>query len=577
MKKDKDNLAKHQFWIVLGVGALVLLIWWVTLSFSVGADVKKKRDEYTAAKNKYKPPADPKNKSFLTEWETQEKSVQGLKSKVWDSAWQPQRDLMTWPAFDAGGQARYENAHFGDRLADGDRTEYKDKAYLEQFRSLDRFLAPRETDPLFFPVEFKGGFASIIRPQVWKQTPSNEECWLAQEDLWVKRELIAIVKDALDSIASCREITTDADKKEGARRFRNLNWELKLLLAKGAGGKTLISPKSTVKNVAASKRELPLAQHGNPLWFKLSQQGTEAVGLSIEGDPLAFDKEADVKKPVEVGFDWTRPLKVEQVFDWYTSPIKRIDAVELGQAAQSHRTVKYGLLLGRISPKPEEEKKEDASGSGPLGTGSPMGGPPPGMKVPGSVPGTSGPGEGGYPGGRQVSGNVTPNGLARERYLQVTDQVRRLPVALAVVVDQSYKEDVLAAVARSRLVIQTTQMHWKHIPPIQPTTTSEEEPPASDTPSPGPPRPGQGTRPPVGPGLGSYKPPYGKPPVTGPGKPGFPMGTGGNPYETTTVVDEGDRNLVEIAIYGIASLYERYPPKPPADPSATKDQPAPKK
>ena len=61
----------------------------------------------------------------------------------------------------------------------------------------------------------------------------------------------------------------------------------------------------------------------------------------------------------------------------------------------------------------------------------------------------------------------------------------------------------------------------------------------------------------------------------GPGKPGYPMG--GNPNESTTSADEGDRNLVELAVYGIASLYERYPPKPAPDPNAPKDQPAPAK
>src|SRR5262249_11793157 len=150
MKTDKDNLAKHQFWIVLGVGTLLLLVWWVTLTFSVGADVKKKREDYVATKNKLKPLDAPKNKSFLTEWETQATKVQGLKSKVWDSVWQPQSDLMTWPTFATGAQARYEKAYFGDRLESGDRSDYKDKHYIEQFRSIDTFLDPRGNTPLSF-------------------------------------------------------------------------------------------------------------------------------------------------------------------------------------------------------------------------------------------------------------------------------------------------------------------------------------------------------------------------------------------------------------------------------------------
>jgi hypothetical protein len=43
---------------------------------------------------------------------------------------------------------------------------------------------------------------------------------------------------------------------------------------------------------------------------------------------------------------------------------------------------------------------------------------------------------------------------------------------------------------------------------------------------------------------------------------GFP--SGGFPGMTgQTSQDEDDPNLVELSVYGIATLYERYPPKPP--------------
>jgi hypothetical protein len=48
----------------------------------------------------------------------------------------------------------------------------------------------------------------------------------------------------------------------------------------------------------------------------------------------------------------------------------------------------------------------------------------------------------------------------------------------------------------------------------------------------------------------------------GPGMPGMSYGTG---------QDEDDPNLVELSLYGIATLYERFPPKKTEDtPDASK-------
>ena len=49
------------------------------------------------------------------------------------------------------------------------------------------------------------------------------------------------------------------------------------------------------------------------------------------------------------------------------------------------------------------------------------------------------------------------------------------------------------------------------------------------------------------------------------------------PTRTATLGDEeeeAEMNLVELAVYGIASLYERYPPKPEAAPTPAASQPA---
>jgi hypothetical protein len=66
-------------------------------------------------------------------------------------------------------------------------------------------------------------------------------------------------------------------------------------------------------------------------------------------------------------------------------------------------------------------------------------------------------------------------------------------------------------------------------------------------PGPGPGRPGRGMN------LGDTR-------ARGPGLMARPRLEGGTESDSDT--GEEDSNLVELAVYGVAALYERYPPKP---------------
>jgi hypothetical protein len=211
------------------------------------------------------------------------------------------------------------------------------------------------------------------------------------------------------------------------------------------------------------------------------------------------------------------------------------------------------------------------------------------------MPGMSGDGR---PGAATAT-NETPNGLVKNRYLDVRDQVRWMPIGMDLIVDQGNMQDVLTAVANSRLGIQTTQVSWSHVHGIRPSTAEgggeggregvgPRSPggPGGDTagpPSPpaggygqGSPRPGAGgpgmagPPPGVGYGQGSPRPGGGS---GGPRQPfnpgdyaGFP-GLGGSGASSS---DPEDANLVELSIYGIAALYERFPPKPSSAADASK-------
>src|SRR5262249_40135599 len=150
----------------------------------------------------------------------------------------------------------------------------------------------------------------------------------------------------------------------------------------------------------------------------------------------------------------SKPFGVIQRFEWETSPVRRIDRIEL--AYQSHRTVTSGLKIRKdlkeLDPDPPEETGGAAGAAGapgaPGAAGPPTASPPP-------TPGMGGKGGGsmeGGPSGAAASGDVTRiNKIDRARYLHVTDQCRHLPIGVRVVLDQAHIGDFLTAVANSRL------------------------------------------------------------------------------------------------------------------------------
>ncbi len=139
-----------------------------------------------------------------------------------------------------------------------------------------------------------------------------------------------------------------------------------------------------------------------------------------------------------------------------------------------------------------------------------------------------------------------------------------MPVGLAVIMDEDQIPEFLAAFANSRLRIQTLQCHWRHTrEKIQgPVDESAEDSGPMlnrkrDLQGPTKYVPHKPQRSEVRTGGGETRP---KTPKINTAKP--------TPSGPQTEEDE-DMVLVEVAVYGSASLYERYPPKG----ATTPDQP----
>jgi hypothetical protein len=589
MKFDKDKVLKHHFWIILAGFVLLWVISFSVLLATAGGPIKANRDRYDSAKKKIESKKDYKNDSFLPPWEVYGKMFRDHKDFIWAKAWDLQKDLYVWPE---APDLKMEDA-IREPMSLENREKYRKRLYDKQFTEY-------RVDERLAPVELQGGGNAMLKPTegfTWslEDAPTREEMWLAQEDFWVKRDLLEIVRAVEDSTAVMKgEKLPDKELPENAKahyRFRNESWEIHLVLEQD-GRDTYVSTSSTIKNIHPGKRLLTLTTPTSPdgLEFRITQLHKEPVKLILTNEPLPYGHEAKFKKRVNLfPIDPAEAFDVVQVWDWYTSPIKRVTAVKL--AYLSSRTSPATLKPNPTLPK---DVAEDEGG------GSSSGSKPgiPGGKTPGGAQGGGAHGggaQGGAPppalGGKGPGGGggdmETPfNRLARSRYLQVTPQCRHLPLAMVLIVDQHYIPDVLAEVSNSRLRIQLTQVqivHARTIGPVQNQPGPGGGKPPGGKPPVGPPvggrpplggrpRPGgigggdgmggEGSRPPGGGGLFPPGGPGPSPPPPGPG-PG-----GGKPGPT-----EADPNLVELGIYGIAALYERFDPSKAAPATPPGDKP----
>jgi hypothetical protein len=573
MKVDKETLLKHHFWIVLGSFALLWLIGLCFMLFTLGDEIRKHKDDYTKKKEAVKTakdtPGGPKNPvTFLPPWQKHQAMFLKHKDDVWTVGWALQKDIYDWPSrnlqrkmTDPSVQLSYE-----------ERDEFKKTHYDLYFDALRARFKERYEAKGIAPVEFGSPFNDLMGRVTFlvqgEETPlpTHEDIWLAMEDLWMKRELLDIVRNVLesDSKMEFKEVVQASDPAgkslpEGAlARFRVANgtWELDLIIEKGEEARDRrISANSKIKNIHPGKRTLAVANPHNqaPLVFKIRQGGKAPLTLAVTGEPLAYLQEEAFGKTTDLPtLDLEAPFEVAQFFDWYSSPIKRIDKIVLGWP--SSRTAGAPLV-----PKPDYALADgQATGGGP----APVGAKTPGKAAPTAAPQGSGAGPAGArpQAGGSSQESLTRFGLERNRYLQVKPECRHLPLGMAMVVDQSVVPDVMAAVANSRLRIQVTQVEMTHIPGIQPQTQ-----PAADgggRPAGGAPPANEGGRPRVG-------------PVLGPGGNVPSRAAGGR----TEASDANDPNLVELGVYGIAAVYENFEvyekkKQPPAGAAAPAAPPA---
>jgi hypothetical protein len=643
MQVDKEAVLKQHFWILLSLVALLPLICLIVLWTAASDTIDTKKKEVVSIEDQLKKitPNAAHNQKWLDDLGERGTQVKGQKDKIWAVAWGAQAGMIGFPESLAEAKDINEKLSFGDDLSENFRTNYArgETPYRPQYEENLEIVDPVKS-PTEGKVQYKSSPESVVPPifggKFEKRPPDSVELWLIQEDLAVQRELLRIIKDTNDMIATFRKVpgAPKVDKSKGEidrQYFTNPNFKLDLTLLEKKGKKVF---HCVLTNISKRRQSLGIG-------FLVAVKGMDTQSIVAEGEPLAPKSSVVVKE--KDGDQETEDLKVGtqggilqgevlegvmQVFDWRTVPIKRIDIVRSG--VNSHRT--QGALVPPAFDKAATEAAEaakqalqpagDMSGGG--GNSGAMNPSDPAAMQARMSQAMQGMGNKslGFSGGKS---DQTKNGIEKNRYMSSSKQVRRIPVALAVVMDQAYVDDFLTVVANSKLRIQTTQVYWQRFhDDIKPTYPEE--------PKPGEAKPGE-TAPPktatapgggkmgikgggmmAGEGVGNRAGPGGlnsgarTPPGSGAmqqpnmaqmqqqmaqmqqqmrqrmmgggggkfggGMAGGDMGTGRmqgrftspSPYTSGAsaaapdVEPEEESNLVEVAFYGIASLYERFPP-----------------
>lgn len=343
----------------------------------------------------------------------------------------------------------------------------------------------------------------------------SKEAWVAQEDLWVQKEVYRMIAEANKEISDFKG--NGGKTRNKAFVFQNPNFQIELNL----DSKDSLSFK--IKNLLDRKQSIDLA-------FRVQLNDTRGFApeiLRISGKPLnpkgapedfsvhTFPAEKSPRNAV---------LGVQQVLSWQTAAVKRIDQVTIGSntdgdIAHSHRTYQTALRPFDIN---DMEGAKPAVGGGPVVGKFPVKGKPVF-------------GEGGGP--VSVGGNMggLENGLWSFRYDEVTEQYRRIPIGVVVIVDQEHVDRVLTSFNNSKLRFLPTQVLLNQY-------AGSLQPPAPEKKDGG------------NPGL-----PFGA--FEGIGRPKF--GPGGGPNEPAAGGGGADLETnMEIVIYGFMTIYQRYPPAP---------------
>jgi hypothetical protein len=450
--------------------------------------------------------------------------------------------------------------YFADRLTAGEQIKYK-KTYHSQIRPI-----LRQVDPLHIDIAADGkpivaGVVQLRSPTGWTFNPKDEdvdeissvkekrdvlippenskflrflwkdwdissdvseEAWIAQEDLWIQSEIYRVIRAANDSVSDFKNITGKVTKEGEQVDFQNPYFDISFRVKDAKSFDVRIANRlNRRQRIDGMQLRVKFVDD-----TKVAPQLVSITGdlLEARGDPGkkdVFQKTLPFPKN-KVG-QYKHVYGLAQVLTWDMAAVKRIDHIAIGSLAPddiafSQRTFPMGLqALVKVEKKDDGDKDKPGAQPGP---------------GPGSM-NRMGPGKGSQP----KQGAALANGFLPDRYQEVTPQFRRVPVAIALIVDQNHVDRVQTAFNNSKLRILVTQVLLNHYPQsLKPRLPTDKA--------------GEGEK-----QGGQQAPPaFGQ---MGMGKNGAAANQGGVRAPAASV-DDLEANM-ELVIYGVVTLYERYP------------------
>ena len=575
-----DVLKKHHYWLVAVASVFLVLLSFFMLSGGVSEAIDKEQGEIKKAADAAKTAQAP-GAVALTAIEKQKKDLEERKNLLWKENWDNQKKLFAWPSAPDNMFDEYNELKFGDPLKD--YSDYKadvfrrETVYKEVYEQMAASIAP---------TKFAGSWQAVLGEHFvanWgDKKPDSRQLWLAMENIWVQRALLAPIKQVNDTAAIFKLVDVAAPPL--SRAFENRIWRLSLDVVDQGAGKLI---KAKLKNLT---NQMQLLGSGSTLTLKIwldADMNNLPVDFKIEGEYVPGDAEIIVNPlpghTIPAGVTVTELAKVEQVLDERTVPVREVSKMSIKWL--SGRDAKALLL-------PPEFWKDEAAADGTTPAGGAPTAPPTAGASSGGVRGEGSPPRGDFAGGGiatagpvAAGGTGTPTSAIdnqRKRYLEVNGQLRRIPVAIKLVLDLRYKQDIMVAYTNSPLRFQITQYHFARFrgnlgtdaaPSTGGTSTLAGGAPANFDIGPAV----SGT---LGEELRGMRGARGGPPAAspmagaseGPFNRGFIPGLQGGALSSVSDA-QANSALVELYLFGIVTLYEKYEAK--KDPNAPPPEAAP--
>ena len=557
-----DGLKKHHFWLLLAsvpvlVGLLLILILFGPSTAIAEQETKNKA--ISDAVGGAKAPG----VGMLTELATQKETLELRRTQLWGVNYERQKaaGVFAWPSpySDPARGDQFLKAlekrdlRFGAKEvatpnpaidADAQYVVLNDEMakftassnYLESYTALAKSILPTRFDG--------AGWQTVLRTVTDWGTgrPDSNTFWLALEDYWIQRALLKPIAEVNDGAKKFELVKPEAGAADTPlkRTFRNRTWQIEIELDANRVLKSKLTNRTDRLQMLGTNKSMrmkvwlddPKPSNSQPFEYRIG-------GEMVKGSGELSPKVVPELHRIPAGTGGEAIFQIEQILDEVTVPVRLVRRVEIGYRDSKRSTAE----LKAPSFFPEEAIADPAGGNGMNPMPGPGGGPPAMPGPPRGGPGPGAPGRSGAPGDVGAKTGTAEQMLIanRKRYLERTEQVRRMPVGVDLVVDQAYVNDVLVAFGNSPLRFQVTQTQWQRFRDPLGTSGTGGSGSESDL----------GTAPPMFPGAASLPPGFG----------GF--GGGSSSSAAALPTSQVTAGLVELAVYGIVSIYEKVKVKPP--------------